>query len=72
MTATSNGLNTNVISVLLCLGIVFIAGWYFQSSLVGLRIQMIEDIAQQRIKIEVQAEIIPTTQANSQGTKQTA
>jgi len=47
-----------VIFGLLCLGIVFIAGWYFQSSLVELRTQLIEDIAQQKLKIEVQAEII--------------
>ena len=66
MTATNSGLNW---LSLLCLGIVFVGGWYFQSSLVEMREQlvaqqqeqkthMIEAIAQQRIKIEVQAEII--------------
>ena len=44
MTATNSGLNW---LSLLCLGIVFVGGWYFQSSLVEFT-----------IKIEVQAEII--------------
>ena len=44
MTATDSG--SNWLS-LLCLGIVFVGGWYFHSSLM-----------EQRIKFEVQAEII--------------
>jgi len=56
MTATKSGLNITMVLVLLCLGIVFVGGWYFQSSLVELRTQMIEDTAQQWIKVEVQAE----------------
>jgi len=47
MTATNSGLNTTMVLVLLCLGIIFVGGWYFQSSLV-----------EQRIKVEVQAEKI--------------
>ena len=47
MTATNSGLNITMVLVLLCLGIMFVGGWYFQSSLV-----------EQRIKIEVQAEKI--------------
>ena len=58
MSIASSGLNFSLVISLLCLGIVFVGGWYFQSSLVELRTQMIEDIAQQSIKIEVQAEII--------------
>ena len=55
MSATNSGLNW---MFLLCLGIVFVGGWYFQSSLVELKTQMIEDTTEQRIKIEVQTEII--------------
>ena len=46
---------------LLVLGIILANGWYFQSSLVELRAQMIvqqQDIVEQRIKIEVQGETI--------------
>ena len=71
MTATNSGLIITLVLVLLCLGsaIVFVGGWYFQSSLVELReqfvaqqqeqkTQMVEEFAQQRIKIEIQAEKI--------------
>ena len=47
MTATNSGLNITTVLLLLCLGIMFVGGWYFQSSLV-----------EQRIKVEVQAEKI--------------
>jgi len=46
---------------LLLLGIVLANGWYFQSSLVELRAQMMaqqQDMMEQRIKIEVQGEAI--------------
>ena len=57
---------------LMCLGIVFVGGWYFQSLLAELRIEMavtqqdilkqmtkmMEDNTNHQIKIEVQAETI--------------
>ena len=51
MTATSSVFNFGLVLSLVCLGTVFVGGWYFQSSLVGLQAQMMT-------KIEVQAEMI--------------
>ena len=51
MTATSSVFNFGLVLSLVCLGTVFVGGWYFQPSLVGLQTQMMT-------KIEVQAEMI--------------
>ena len=66
MAATNSGFNYSLLLALvsfslLLLGIVLANGWYFQSSLVELRAQMMvqkQDIVEQRIKIEVQGETI--------------
>jgi len=47
MTATSNGFSFNMLVSLVCVALVLVGGWYFQSSLVV-----------QKVKIEVQGEII--------------
>ena len=64
MAATNSGFSYSLVLALvsfslLLLGIVLANGWYFQSSLVELRTQMIaqqQDMMEQRIKIEVQGE----------------
>jgi len=66
MAATSNGFSYSLLLALLsisllALGIVLANGWYFHSSLVELRTQLMvqqENIVEQRIKIEVQGETI--------------
>jgi len=66
MAATNSGFSYSLVLALvsfslLLLGIVLANGWYFQSSLVELRTQMIaqqQDMMEQRIKIEVQGETI--------------
>ena len=71
MTATSNGFNfySTLLTSLLCLGVMLVGGWYFQSSLIEMRIeimaqqqdatkQMTEVITKHRMKSNLQAEII--------------
>ena len=42
MTATFNVHNVSLLLSVLCLGIVFMGGWYFQSSIVELRTDLME------------------------------
>ena len=42
MTATFNVNNVSLLLSVLCLGIVFMGGWYFQSSIVELRTDLME------------------------------
>ena len=42
MTATYNVNNVSLLLSVLCLGIVFMGGWYFQSSIVELRTDLME------------------------------
>ena len=43
MTATFNVNNVSLLLSVLCLGIVFMGGWYFQSSIVELRTDLMEN-----------------------------
>jgi len=47
MTATGNRFNFNLLVSMVCMGLVFVGGWYFQSSL-----------QVQKVKSEVQGVII--------------
>ena len=71
MTAISNGFNfySTLLTSLLSLGVMLVGGWYFQSSLIEMRMEMAaqqqdatkqitEDITKQRMKSDLQAEII--------------
>ena len=66
MMATNNtGFNVGLLLSIVCLGIVFVGGWYFQSSLVELRTQMIaqqDGIVEQKTKVEEQAQTIQQLQ----------
>ena len=44
MTATNSGVSVTVLQSVLCLGLamIFVGGWYFQSSLVELKVQQQE------------------------------
>ena len=42
MTATFNVNNVSLLLLVLCLGIVFMGGWYFKSSIVELRTDLME------------------------------
>ena len=68
MTTTDNATNVGLLLSILCLGIVFVGGWYFQSSVVELRtlvadqqeaiMEQRKELLDQKIKIIKQEETI--------------
>lgn len=76
MTDTNNGFNVGLLLSILCLGMLFIGGWYFQSSIIELSTLMAEqqetimeqvigqtkEISEQAAKIAEQEKIIQQLQ----------